>query len=96
MTSVSESTIGIKWDIPEDDGGCDITDYIVERRDASKRQWKPVTTLDALEHLVANLTEGTSYFFRVAAENEVGVGEFAELPQAVTAKSPHGKILSFI
>jgi hypothetical protein len=29
--------------------------------------------------------------FRVAAENEVGVGEFVDLPKAVVPKSQHGE-----
>ena len=36
------------------------------------------------------LQEGQAYLFRVAAENEVGVGEFVELPDPVTPKSQHG------
>lgn len=35
--------------------------------------------------------ESQSYLFRVAAENEVGVGEFVELSNSITPKSQHGK-----
>ena len=41
----------------------------------------------------AYVQEGQAYLFRVAAENEVGVGEFVELPNAVTPKSQHGKLV---
>ena len=37
-----------------------------------------------------SLKEGDSYNFRVAAENEVGVGDFVELPKAVVPKSQYG------
>ena len=92
VTSVSETSVGLKWDEPEDDGGCEVTGYVVEKRDASKRQYTKVSSLEELETLVTDLTTGTSYMFRVAAKNEVGLSDFTELPQAVTAKSPHGKI----
>ena len=44
-----------------------------------------------LEQKAVNLLEGHKYVFRVAAENKVGVGAWAELRQPVLAKTPHGK-----
>jgi len=38
---------------------------------------------------LTGLTEGTTYMVRVAAENEVGVGEFAELSKSVVPKSQY-------
>lgn len=37
--------------------------------------------------------EGHKYVFRVAAENDVGVGPYVELRQPVTAKSQFGKYM---
>ncbi len=92
--SVTETTVSLSWEVPDDNGGSDIMGYVVEKREASKRSWTAVSTVENLETVVESLTEGTKYMFRVAAQNEVGVGEFAELEQAVQAKSPHGE--SFI
>ena len=49
-----------------------------------------VTSQRNEEFTVTRLMEGDSYNFRVAAENEVRVGEFAELPKSVVPKSQHG------
>ncbi len=43
-----------------------------------------------------NLTEGKSYLFRVAAENEVGQGPWVEIPDPITAKSAFGRSSSDI
>ena len=37
-------------------------------------------------HCLGKLYEGKEYFFRVAAENSVGLGNFAELTTAVVTK----------
>lgn len=90
MTSVTEDTVGLSWEEPEDDGGCEIMSYTLERRDPGKRTWEQVTKADEYEATVTSLKEGSAYMFRVAAENEVGMGPFTELPKPVTPKSQFG------
>ena len=52
-----------------------------------------VTEKEDLETTVNELKEGNKYFFRVAAQNAVGVGEFVELPDGEPAvpKCPYGE-----
>ena len=93
VTSVSEKDIGLKWAEPDFDGGCDVKGYIIEMRESNKRTWQKagaVTADEKREFLVEPLIAGQQYVFRVAAENDAGVGEWTELPQAVLAKSSHG------
>ena len=52
-----------------------------------------VQSLREEEFTERGLKEDQPYNFRVAAENEVGVGEYAELPKAVVPKSQYGKLL---
>ena len=96
VTDVTERTCGLKWSEPDSDGGSDITAYHVEVRESSRRTWNRVGTVEAHERrqfTCESLIEGTSYVFRVAAENSCGVGEFTELSQSVTAKSQFCKRL---
>ena len=51
-----------------------------------------VQSLKEEEFTERGLKEGQPYNYRVAAENEVGVGEYAELPKAVVPKSQYGKL----
>ena len=91
VTSVSEKSIGLRWDEPESDGGCDV----VEMRKGTRRSWQQagVSSLaDERRYTALALTAGQQYVFRVAAENRVGVGDWAEMSQSVTAKSAHDMI----
>jgi titin len=87
---VTETAVTLTWSPPEDDGGAEITGYVLERREVNKRTWTKVTKLAELEFNDEGLTTGINYVYRVAAENEVGVGEFFEMDKAVTPKSAFG------
>ena len=91
VTSVTETSVGLSWEEPNDDGGSPISGYVLEKRETNKRSWSKVDFTEAMEYTVEKLTEKNEYFFRVAAQNDVGVSEFTELKQAVMAKSQHGK-----
>ena len=38
-TAVTENSVSLKWDEPEDDGGRDITNYVIERRETTRSTW---------------------------------------------------------
>ena len=88
VTSKDESSVTLDWEEPEDDGGCEITKYNIEKRNG-KRSWQPADSTEDLEFKVTGLKEGQEFFFQVCAENEVGTGPFATLSQGVIPKSPH-------
>ena len=99
VTTVTENSIGMRYDAPKDNGGSDITGYIIERREGTRLTWNATAEVTTMSYTAENLKEGQQYTFRVAAENEVGVGEFVEMPEAVTPKTAAGKmkiILLFI
>jgi len=93
ITTCTESTVGLKWEPPELDGGSPITGYVVEMRPTSKKAWTKVEDTKSLELTASKLTQGTEYVFRVAAQNAVGVGDFVELQKGVIPKGQFGEYL---
>ncbi|KAF6733011.1 Titin, partial [Oryzias melastigma] len=86
---VTRKMIFLNWDDPEDDGGSDITGFIVERRDAKMHTWRqPVETASSKCECVG-IMEGQEYFFRVFAKNKFGVGPPVELGP-IKAVDPQG------
>lgn len=87
-TGTSQDSISLSWNPPEDDGGGDITDYLVEVSEYGTDAWKPVPGYcPKCAFTVKGLTEGKKYIFRVRAENIYGVSDPLE-GKPVTAKSP--------
>lgn len=64
--------------------------YNIEKCDTSKTTFSSAGTTDNLTFKVKRLFEGSEYKFRVAAENKIGFGEYAESGE-VKCKLPFGK-----
>lgn len=78
----------LNWSAPEDDGGSDITNYVVEKRETSSDQWSSISSNCVKTMTVANkLVKKCEYVFRIAAENKYGLGEFV-MSDRVVAKHP--------
>lgn len=92
ISELTKDSCMLTWKPPKDDGGCDLTAYIVERRDAKKTMWTKLATLDGvtLDYQATSLVESNSYHFRVIAENEVGQSEPLETSTPVVPKSQFG------
>lgn len=77
-----------------DNGGSEILNYILEKKDNSKAGigWITITTtLRHCKYHVTKLIEGKEYIFRVAAENKFGPGP-ACVSKPLVAKNPFGKL----
>ena len=92
ITNITESTATLHWNRPQFDGGCPITGYIIERREASKKAWQKVCQAEsnAIHIEVTGMKRGVSYYFRVSAVNQAGQGPPLQPDEPMTA----GKKLS--
>ena len=71
----------VTWTLPASDGGASITDYVVQYSTSSTFA-SSVTTFNegvstALTATVDGLTNGTTYYFRIAAVNASGTGAYS-------------------
>uniref|UniRef100_A0A8C6U7Q2 Titin n=1 Tax=Neogobius melanostomus TaxID=47308 RepID=A0A8C6U7Q2_9GOBI len=73
VDEVSADFICLSWDPPSYDGGCQINNYVVEKRDTTTTTWQIVSATVARTSIkVTRLTQGKEYQFRIAAENRYG------------------------
>uniref|UniRef100_A0A672TFS1 Titin n=1 Tax=Strigops habroptila TaxID=2489341 RepID=A0A672TFS1_STRHB len=79
VKDVTKESAVLSWDVPENDGGAPVRNYVIEKREASKKAWVTVTNnCHRLSYKVTGLQEGAIYYFRVSGENEYGVGAPSE------------------
>lgn len=88
IESATETSVTLTWNPPESDGGSAVTVYVIEKREVTSSTWTTVDALPAgatpLTYTVTDLTVGQAYVFRVAAENQAGLGPYLETTVPVT------------
>uniref|UniRef100_A0A3P9IPF3 Titin n=1 Tax=Oryzias latipes TaxID=8090 RepID=A0A3P9IPF3_ORYLA len=93
---VGETTVCLKWDPPDYDGGSPVTNYIVLKRETSTPSWTEVSKSVARNSIkVTKLTKGEEYQFRIKAENRFGAGDHID-SKPVMIKLPYSKSLKCI
>ncbi|NXT26686.1 TITIN protein, partial [Syrrhaptes paradoxus] len=66
----------VSWKPPLDDGGSEITNYIIEKKDAHRDLWMPVTSATIKTTCkIPKLLEGREYQIRIYAENLYGISD---------------------
>ncbi|CAL9697291.1 unnamed protein product [Knipowitschia caucasica] len=89
VKDVTKSSATVTWDIPENEGGGPVKNYLVDIRDISRMGWTRLTEkCHRLSYRVSDLEEGGIYFFRITGENEYGIGVPAETKEGVKLTDP--------
>lgn len=79
------------WNSPQEDGGSNITNYIIERCDISQGDWVTVSTsCTKTSFRMTKLIPGKEYGFRVRAENRFGISE-PIYSERIIARYPFGE-----
>ena len=87
----------VDWTPPEEDGGCFIKGYVVERKKTSSTRW---IKLNASLHEYHNywarrMIEGNEYEIRVKAVNEVGASEPSKPSMKFTPQEATSEVTLF-
>lgn len=86
----SDRRATLLWSAPLDDGGANVTDYVIEYRTSGATSWStftdPVST--SLTASVPGLENALEYEFRVAAVNGVGTGPYSGVIAATPYLAP--------
>lgn len=89
ITDITPETCSLAWRPPLDDGGSPVTNYQVERLETSTGIWTKVCAfVRGCKYEVMGLEPFKQYRFRIRAENQYGLSEPLENPDAITAKYP--------
>jgi fibronectin type 3 domain-containing protein len=87
--AAGSAKVTLTWAHPASDGGSAIMNYRIYRSTATGQETELARIGNVTTFVDTNLTNGTRYFYKVAAENAVGVGaqsgEVSATPVAATA-----------
>jgi len=86
VATSGNTQVSLSWDVPADDGGEDIVDYIIEVS-LDNTNWTVYT--DGVDFTtiatVTSLINGQTYYFRILAENDVGESIPSDVINAIPA-----------
>lgn len=91
ITAVGKEHVIIDWLKPESDGGSEIINYLVDKREKSSVRWTRVNktyTIYDTRLKITGLLEGSDYQFRVAAVNAAGTSVPSDASQYAHCKDP--------
>jgi Fibronectin type III domain len=87
-TYAFNGNVKLTWLAPASDGGSAIDYYVVQRSMNGTSGWTDVGSPASTSFIVSGLSNGTKYYFRIAAHNGVGLGAFSAVVNAVPLTVP--------
>ncbi|KAB0796887.1 hypothetical protein PPYR_10948 [Photinus pyralis] len=87
-------SVTLAWNLPPDDGGCKIGNYIVEYFRLGWDVWLKAATCRQLTTTIGELIEGSEYKFRIKAESPYGISDPSEESDTIFIPDAKRGILS--
>uniref|UniRef100_A0A3P8WE53 Titin n=1 Tax=Cynoglossus semilaevis TaxID=244447 RepID=A0A3P8WE53_CYNSE len=88
---VSRDGMTVAWNPPEEDGGLEVSGYIIERKEVRSDRW---VRANKNPYTLTSMPQGEEFKFRVMACNAGGSGEPAEVPGTVKITEMLGENLN--
>lgn len=89
ISDVTHGTCRLSWKPPENDGGDRIKSYFIEKKTVDGKAWTKVNpACGTLSMMVADLSKGQDYLFRIRAENSLGFGPHFVTEEGIRARDP--------
>ena len=97
-TSNQNQTSTVSWTAPSDNGGAPVSSYNLQYSTSSSGPWLPSTpytvTATSTSYTFTGLTNGTLYYFQVAAVNISGVGTYSAQITATPSTIPGAPVIT--
>nr|XP_003223437.2 PREDICTED: fibronectin type-III domain-containing protein 3A [Anolis carolinensis] len=88
---IHSHNVKVTWDPPKDNGGAEISTYILEMSEAAAgSKWEVAYSGPMREHVCAHLKPGTSYRLRVSCVGRGGQSQASDVLMVQTAAVPPG------
>lgn len=94
-SDISRDSVTLNWVAPANDGGSRVISYIIEKCPTTAERWQRVAQSRDTHYTVINLFGGTSYQFRVIAENKFGQSAPSETSGPVMTKEDKSRVLLY-
>lgn len=82
---MTDTSFTLSWEVPENDGGQKIIEYIVEIRESTTSSYTKLGTTETTQILVNNLIKDHIYLFKIYARNQVGISDALETEDKIIA-----------
>ena len=97
IVTQSKTSLGISWSQPSTTGGLVVQNYTVNEDSADLVYGADIVTTSTTHTMtVASADEGKTFSFKVAAQNVLGKGEYADDIQLIAANAPTAPTLQLV